>query len=579
MQTWRFPEYLLAGLVFISSLFLSLLFIHPAKGMAAELAGRWYWQSDVAAAAQGEWQLLDFPQTPPVADGVNTVWLKTSLPDILPHDASLLMQTKDQAFEVWVDDVCVYKYGDFKPSLLSYGQRWHIVSVPQDAGGKVLRIHAYSTTAHSLGYFGKIWLDSDVDQVLRIFRQDVPYVMNIPLAGFMIIMMIIYASSPAAPRRLYKSFIAFMSVFFTWMVCATNSKQYVLDAPQFWRFLMMLSEYLLPLLANLVIFQVVDRRYKIILRYTVFIYALLLLAAVVTEVLGFNGMSRGLAVFYLLLPVMEITAFYAIIRSTWRGNLYARAVMVPLIFMAGAGTIDGMSMYRHWYIMDGYLLPYTTLSLCVFFVYIVSNQILRERMLMRRTVGLQHEVDQAIEKATVDNLTKCYNRTKLEEVLTQEIVHHQSQEEPFSMIMLDIDFFKKVNDTYGHEVGDKVLASFAGTIRQNVKRNDLFVRWGGEEFILLCRNCNGEECMQIAERLRMKVAESQPHDQLKITCSLGVASWHGAEDSAMKLLKRVDDALYMAKRTGRNRVCREPKTNMHWFKNIYSDDIGDENKE
>lgn len=573
MRTGRCNEYLLAALLFIGSLFLSMLVINPAKGMAAELAGKWFWQNEAEAINQGDWQPLAFPQTPPVEDGMDTVWMKTTLPDRLPHEASLLLQTKDQAFEVWLGDVCIYKYGELKPSFMSYGQRWHIVALPPEAGGKVLRLHAYSASAHSLGYFGKIWLDSDVNQVLRIFRQDVPYLMNIPLAAFMIVMMLIYAASPAAPRRLYKSFISFMVMFFIWMICATNSKQYVLDAPRFWRFLMIMSEYWLPLLANLVIFQVVDRRYKIIVRYTVFAYGLLLIAALVSELLGFNGMSRGLAVFYLLLPFMELTAFYAIIRSSWRGNLYARAVMVPLVFMAGAGTIDGMSMYRHWYVMEGYLLPYTTLSLCVFMAYIVRNQVKRERMLMNRTIGLQHEVDAAIEKATMDNLTKCYNRTKLEEVLTQEIIRHQNEEEPFSLIMLDIDFFKRVNDTYGHEVGDKVLSGFAETIRQNVKRKDLFVRWGGEEFILLCRNCTGEECVQIAERLRVKVAESTPHAQLKITCSLGVASWHGTTDSAMKLLKRVDDALYTAKRLGRNRVCREPKNNMHWFKVISNEDV------
>ena len=572
MRNKRIREYLLLTWLFGSTLFFSMLAFLPAHVWAADLEGQWYWQSEQGAAAGEEWQPLAFPQTPPVPDGDHTVWLKTTLPDNLPHDASLLMQTRDQAFEVWLGEVCIYKYGDLVPSFMSYGQRWHIVQLPVWGGGKELRIHAYSATAHSLGYFGKIWLDSDVDQVLRIFRQDVPYAMNIPLAGFMIVMMLVYATGPAAPRRLYKSFIAFMLVFFIWMVCATNSKQYVLDAPRLWRFLMQLAEYLLPLLANLVIFQLVERRYKAGVRYTVFGYALLLTAAVITELMGYNGMSRGMVVFYASLPFFVSVAFYAIVRSYRHGNMYARAVLVPLVFMGGAGTIDGLSIYHHWYVLDGYLLPYATLSLCVFMVYIVRNQIRRERMLMMRTAGLQHEVNEAMEKATVDNLTKCYNRTKLEEVLTQEIFHHHSQEEPFSLIMLDIDFFKRVNDTYGHEVGDQVLAGFAEIIRQNVKRKDLFVRWGGEEFILLCRNCTGEESVRIAERLRQKVAESRPHPQVKITCSLGVASWHGAGDSTAKLLKRVDEALYMAKRTGRNRVCREPQNNMHWLKNIHKED-------
>ena len=85
------------------------------------------------------------------------------------------------------------------------------------------------------------------------------------------------------------------------------------------------------------------------------------------------------------------------------------------------------------------------------------------------------------------------------------------------------------------------------------------------------------EIDEILIKIGEKEAPAAP--KVEITCSIGVASWHGAADSATQLLKRVDDALYTAKRTGRNRVCREPRSNMHWFKNIYSDDIGDENKE
>ena len=541
-------------------------------GWAAELTGRWYWQTEHEGEVAADWHSFDFPHTPPVDSTDDKVWLKTLLPQELPNDASLLIQTRDQAFEVWVNNNCIYKYGELEPAFMSYGQRWHIVDIPADAGGKELRIHAYSAAEHSLGYFGKMWLDSDVDQVLRIFRQDVPYVMNIPLAGFMLVMILIYATSPAAPKRLYKSFIAFMAVFLAWMICATNSKQYVLDAPQFWRFIMQTAEYLLPLLANIVIFQVVDKGCKRLVRGTVIIYVLLLAGVILAEVLGFNGMSRGQAVFYALLPILEGIALYAIWRSAHHGNMYARAVSVPLVFMAGAGTIDGLSLYGHKFVMEGYMLPYTTLSLCVFVVFIVRHQIMRERMLMSRNMGLQQEVSQAMEKATVDNLTKCYNRNKLEAVLTEEIFHHQREEEPFSLIMLDIDFFKRVNDTFGHETGDKVLAGFAGVIRSNIKKKDLFVRWGGEEFLILFKHCTGEETVMIAERLRVKVAMARLLENHEITCSIGVASWHGVTDSATQLLKRVDDALYMAKRTGRNRVCREPRNNMHWFKNIYSDE-------
>ncbi|MCR5758679.1 MAG: diguanylate cyclase [Selenomonas sp.] len=552
--------------------FLSLSLIYGNRGLAAGLDSSWFWQTEEDAAMGAPWQPFSFPETPPIDSKEDKVWLKTTLPQDIPHDASLLLQSRDQSFEVWLGNTRIYHYGDLQPSFMSYGQRWHVVSIPDGSGGQELRIHAYSASSYSLGYFGQIWLDSKVDQVLRIFRQDVPYLMNIPLAIFMLVMLMIYATSPAAPKRLYKSFIAFMVAFIVWMISATNSKQYLWDAPLFWCFLMQLAEYLLPLLANIVIFQVVGRPYKHMLRWTVLIYAGFLLASVGSELLGFNGMSQGRVWFYILLPVLELAALYAIGRSAHQGNMYARAVAVPLIFMGGAGTIDGIAFFRHEYMLEGYVLPYTTVSLCIFVAFIVFHQIKRERTLMNREAGLKQEVNQAMERATMDTLTKCYNRNKLETILAREILLHRNDEEPFSLLMLDIDFFKRINDTYGHEVGDEVLAGFAQTIRQNIKKKDLFVRWGGEEFIILFR-CAGEETMRIGERLRRKIVDTPLHaGQIHITCSLGVASWHGATDSDTQLLKRVDDALYMAKRTGRNRVCREPRSNMHWFKNLYSDE-------
>jgi diguanylate cyclase (GGDEF)-like protein len=379
--------------------------------------------------------------------------------------------------------------------------------------------------------------------------------MNIPLTGFLLVLILIYAGGPAAPKRLYKSFIAFMTAFLVWLVCAANSRQYLLDAPVLWRFLMQLSEYLLPLLANIVIFQVVDRKGKWLMRWTVLAYALLLAGVLVAEFMGFNGMSRGLALFYVLLPLVELVALYAIVRSVHYGNMYAKAVSVPLVFMAGAGTIDGLSMYRHWYVMEGYILPYTTLSLCVFAAFIVRNQIKRERMLMTREKGLKQEVTQAIEKATTDNLTKCYNRNKLEVVLATEILQHKSEEEPFSLVMMDIDFFKRINDNYGHEAGDIVLITVSDIIRQNVGGGGIVCRWGGEE-ILMILNESLESATEVTDRIRKRIDENivnHEGNQIHVSMTFGVAeSIPGYKIE--HLIQQADDRLYYGKKHGKNQV-------------------------
>ena len=132
------------------------------------------------------------------------------------------------------------------------------------------------------------------------------------------------------------------------------------------------------------------------------------------------------------------------------------------------------------------------------------------------------------------------------------------------MMMLDIDHFKRINDTYGHEAGDTVLAGFAALVRQNIKKTDPFVRWGGEEFIIICDGTTLPEAAAIAERLRGCVAESDILEQQRVTCSIGVASWHGAHDTERTLMARLDTALYQAKNTGRNRVVMEKEPSPLW---------------
>lgn len=149
-----------------------------------------------------------------------------------------------------------------------------------------------------------------------------------------------------------------------------------------------------------------------------------------------------------------------------------------------------------------------------------------------------------------DGLTGVANRKYLDSRLTEMI----KNQKPFSIIMLDIDHFKKVNDTYGHPAGDEVLKQFAKAISKTVRPGDLVARYGGEEFAVIC--LDAMHALQVAERIR-KTIEANPIQTgagaIKITASLGVARW-GKEDTVEGLVKRADDFLYKAKQEGRNRV-------------------------
>lgn len=186
----------------------------------------------------------------------------------------------------------------------------------------------------------------------------------------------------------------------------------------------------------------------------------------------------------------------------------------------------------------------------------------RARTLMRRKRymdALRTRLDQSLELAITDPLTGLYNRRFVMAQLAPLVQRAQCGGDPVSVMTIDIDHFKRCNDTFGHDVGDRVLQEFAVRLGSNVRPSDFACRLGGEEFIVIMPRTTGDIACLAAERLRRSVcaapfnAPGVSHP-LEITVSIGVACADGAEDTADALLKRADEALYEAKRTGRNRV-------------------------
>lgn len=157
-----------------------------------------------------------------------------------------------------------------------------------------------------------------------------------------------------------------------------------------------------------------------------------------------------------------------------------------------------------------------------------------------------------------DPLTRIYNKGYLLEALDAEFKRAKALHTDFSVLFFDLDHFKKVNDTYGHDAGDYVLQEFASLVRTGYLRpKDVFARYGGEEFVILLANTNGKAAGELAEKIRSAVethAFIYEGKRLPITTSLGVAELRTDIESAQTLLKRADKALYAAKTSGRNRV-------------------------
>ncbi|HEY2033965.1 MAG TPA: PleD family two-component system response regulator [Rhizomicrobium sp.] len=172
---------------------------------------------------------------------------------------------------------------------------------------------------------------------------------------------------------------------------------------------------------------------------------------------------------------------------------------------------------------------------------------------------LRHNVQLSLEMAITDQLTGLHNRRYMARHLDSLISNAQKSNKPLSFLIMDIDHFKSVNDTHGHDIGDEVLREFSNRISANIRGIDLACRYGGEEFVVVMPDTDVEFAHTIAERLRKSVETnsieiSRVPNVLNITISIGIAVSQGEGDNAEKLLHRADQALYRAKRSGRNRV-------------------------
>lgn len=157
------------------------------------------------------------------------------------------------------------------------------------------------------------------------------------------------------------------------------------------------------------------------------------------------------------------------------------------------------------------------------------------------------------EMATKDSLTGAYNRNYFTDVFDKKASEAKRTGIPFSVILLDVDHFKIVNDQYGHLKGDYVLKEIASILKENLRASDIVCRWGGEEFIVLCLNADMDKASIVAEKLRRAIELTKFKGLYRITVSVGVTEWK-AEDDRNSIFTRVDNSLYLAKLTGRNKV-------------------------
>ena len=243
-----------------------------------------------------------------------------------------------------------------------------------------------------------------------------------------------------------------------------------------------------------------------------------------------------------------------------RFNVDVVETYVPIYSLSG-GIIGSFEIYQDISrfrddVIRGVILAISVLAVILLIVFLIAFKMIK--LSTTELVLVQNELQRL---ASIDSLTSIYNRYYILKQLKIEVARILKEKGELSTILFDLDFFKNINDNYGHQVGDKVLQQVAKTIQSNTREYDCVGRYGGEEFLVVLPNADGDKAAEIAERVRQSIENiiiKCDTQIIPISISAGVSTLRISETSIDQLINRADKALYAAKRNGRNQVMVAP---------------------
>ena len=312
----------------------------------------------------------------------------------------------------------------------------------------------------------------------------------------------------------------------------------------------LIDQYTVPLLSTIIVILLIMLRLQRIKLNTfeIFVFCLVFVYFLTKIYLDFNRLAqegdRINSSTLLCIPLLYILGFTLLGKR--KGFISALIFLISLMYLGMAslyqsrgipGNIDNVLM-----LMELLLVSIASIVMLYLLSYI-SEQHFKGHV--------QAEVNARL--ANTDSLTQVNNRRQLEKHIENEIKRANRYSQPLAVLMLDFDYFKKVNDQYGHTAGDAVLVNIAQRVRGSLRSIDHFGRWGGDEFICVAVNTDIDTANALAERLRKEIEEARFPDTPVITCSIGVTLYLKG-DTLNKLISRVDKGLMQSKAAGRNRV-------------------------
>ena len=503
------------------------------------------------------WQPCDYPAPPPLPTNTAAVYLSWEIPytsRFMNND--LLFTTTNQDIAVYLDNDLIYRYGDWSGRTETRGRTLHYVPLDNKAAGRRLTMLLHSTDMDRRGSIDDLAIGTTAQFMKSVTWTDTIYISALSIALAMIAFLSLNFSWRALQdlhRRAHIYLIVWLAAFALWTTGNTSLFPRLFGMPALWWELHLAMIYALPICWALVVREIAAPQYHARIKNVLHIFVGIFAVATLAELIGRNAYNSMLPFYNILLLASDLILIHALVRSHWAYHPACRYAAFGLIAFAALSIFDVL----HWeyHLFTGILstVVFSVYAMVPLILHLIRIQMMEEAALERQNERLAQELAASQDAAKRDFLTGCYNRHQLDAGFARFSALARERGFKFSFALFDIDHFKQVNDTYGHLAGDQVLRDIAAIIHDEIDRRHIFIRYGGDEFILLGLHYDLEAMSAFCERLRAILEERMGG----VTLSFGVSTWHGGCDSLPGLIARADRALYRSKEKGRNAVSDE----------------------
>ncbi|MGM0833463.1 MAG: GGDEF domain-containing protein [Pseudomonadota bacterium] len=515
-----------------------------------------------------EWQSIDSPFNPPGREGHEHLWLRTTLPAGDWNDPVLFITSINLIGQVYLGDTLIYQYGEFDDLGKGdfAGWPWHMIDLPQDAAGQPLTFRFYSYYT-SIGLWGQIQVMERSDVLKQVIHDSTKDLAVSALVLVLAILATIFTLI-GPERRGFSAIALFAYASGLMLIAETPARQLMADGALAWDILRAGSYYTLPVALGLLLSDWLEGTAKRWITRLWIIHLVYLVATMGLVQLGVISLSITFPIFDVMLAITLPMMLVLALMRFQRLKVEQRLLVVSFTFfapllLADMAVAHGFVTWRNVPLSYG-TLAFTLANAAIFLWHYrhtqqqlaIANETL-EQQVASRTADLDKLVQELEGLSFKDPLTGLHNRRHFDTAFDHHCQRAQQYASQLSVLMLDIDHFKQINDVFGHDTGDAVLVEVARLLRQHLRGLDVICRFGGEEFIALLPATSQIAAESRANTLLASISqEIFTHEGTalrQITLSCGIATYPDHTRDPKKLLRLADEALYHAKHSGRNR--------------------------